>query len=173
MVAIAIHLNYTGIGNASRGIYTQSAAGLDKHLPISYYCCNMYTSLIFLTLLGCAMAAPAPADQTPIPIISQSQDGPNPDGSYKWSYETGNGIKAEEQGEVKNPDTENAAMNAQGSFSYASDDGQQISLTYVADENGFQPQGAHLPTTPEIPPLIKKALEWIAAHPSKEDENQV
>lgn len=34
------------IGDASRGIYTTSAAGLDKHLPISDYCCSMYTSLV-------------------------------------------------------------------------------------------------------------------------------
>ncbi|KOX80822.1 hypothetical protein WN51_04687 [Melipona quadrifasciata] len=34
------------IGDASRGIYMTSAAGLDKHLPISDYCCSMYTSLV-------------------------------------------------------------------------------------------------------------------------------
>jgi len=114
----------------------------------------------------------APADE-PIPIVSQSQDGPNPDGSYKWSYESGNGIKAEEEGQLENAGSENEAIKAKGGFSYTSDDGQPISLTYVADGNGFQPEGAHLPTTPEIPPLIKKALDWIAAHPSKDDENQV
>lgn len=120
-----------------------------------------------------ACAAAAPAEDVPIPIVSQSQEGPNPDGSYKWSYETGNGIKAEEEGHVEDAGSENEAMKAEGGFSYKSDDGQAISLTYVADKNGFQPSGAHLPTTPEIPPLIQKALEWIAAHPSKEDENQV
>lgn len=123
-----------------------------------------------LALAACALAAPA---EDVIPIISQSQEGPNPDGSYKWSYETGNGIKAEEEGHLEDPDTENEAMSAHGAFSYQSDDGQAISLTYVADRNGFQPVGAHLPTTPEIPPLIQKALEWNAAHPSKDDENQV
>lgn len=119
-----------------------------------------------------AYAAAAPADDV-IPIVSQSQEGPNPDGSYKWSYEAGNGIKAEEEGRLEDADTENEAMKAEGGFSYTGDDGQPISLTYTADKNGFQPVGAHLPTTPEIPPLIQKALEWIAAHPSKDDENQV
>ncbi|CAK9826619.1 Endocuticle structural glycoprotein SgAbd-2 [Anthophora retusa] len=159
------------IGDASRGIYTTSAAGLDKHLPISDYCCSMYTSLIaVIALVSCVAAAPA---EDVIPIVSQSQEGPNPDGSYKWSYESGNGIKAQEEGHLENAGSENEAMNAQGAFSYPSDDGQQISLTYVANENGFQPEGAHLPTTPEIPPLIQKALDWIAAHPSKDDQNQV
>lgn len=44
----------------------------------------------------------------PIPIISQEQEI-NFDGTYKWAYETGNGIKAEEQGFLKNagvPDQE-------------------------------------------------------------------
>ncbi|XP_076295260.1 cuticular protein 22 [Lasioglossum baleicum] len=133
----------------------------------------MYTSLVaVITLASCVAAAPAPADEV-IPIVSQSQEGPNPDGSYKWNYEAGNGIKAQEEGQLENAGQENEAMKAEGSFSYPGDDGQQISLTYVANADGFQPQGAHLPTTPEIPPLIKKALEWIAAHPSKEDQNQV
>ncbi|CAL1674408.1 unnamed protein product [Lasius platythorax] len=167
----SVHQTDGGVGDAFRGIYTTSAAGLDKHLPISDYCCSMYTSLvIFLALAACA--ATAPADDV-IPIVSQSQEGPNPDGSYKWNYEAGNGIKAEEEGHVEDAGTENEAMTAEGGFSYSSDDGQAISLTYKADRNGFQPVGAHLPTTPEIPPLIQKALEWIAAHPSKDDENQV
>ena len=82
------------------------------------------------------------------------------------SFETGNGIVAEESGFLKNagnPETE--AQVVQGSSSYISPDGQQISLTYVADENGFQPQGAHLPTPPPIPAAIQRALEYLATLP--------
>lgn len=119
-----------------------------------------------------ASALSAPAEE-PIPIVTQEQDGPNPDGSYKWKFEAGNGIKAEESGQVKDAGSENAALEAQGSVSYKDLEGQEISLTYIANENGFQPQGAHLPTTPPIPPAIQRALEWIAANPSKEDQNNV
>jgi hypothetical protein len=82
------------------------------------------------------------------------------------SFETANGIRAEESGFLKNagnPETE--AQVAQGSSSYTSPDGQLISLTYVADENGFQPQGAHLPTPPPIPAAIQRALDYLATLP--------
>lgn len=59
------------------------------------------------------------------------------------SYETGNGIKAQETGTLKkasSPDA-NDAVIAQGSFSYTSPEGQVITLTYAADDvGGFQPQ---------------------------------
>jgi hypothetical protein len=83
-----------------------------------------------------------------------------------YSFETGNGIIAEESGFLKNagnPETE--AQVVQGSSSYTSPEGQQISLTYVADENGFQPQGAHLPTSPPIPVAIQRALDYLATLP--------
>lgn len=46
-----------------------------------------------------------------------------------------------------------------GSFSYTAPDGQQISISYTADQNGFLPQGAHLPTPPPIPEEIQRAIE--------------
>ncbi|XP_052738610.1 uncharacterized protein LOC112056007 [Bicyclus anynana] len=101
----------------------------------------------------------------PIPIIAQDQII-NPDGSYKWNYETGNGISAEEAGYVKNlgiPEQE--AQTAQGQYKYTAPDGQIIHLQYIADENGFQPQGAHLPTPPPIPVEIQKALDHLATLP--------
>lgn len=77
----------------------------------------MYTvaraQIIAVALFGCSMAAPqlgAASGPTtePIPILKQEQEV-NFDGSYKWAYETGNGITAEEQGFLKNagvPDEE-------------------------------------------------------------------
>lgn len=96
-----------------------------------------------LVLLAAWAVSAQNAPKDVIPIISQTQEGPNPDGSYKWAYESGNGIKADEEGHVKNQGPENEAMEAKGQFSYTGDDGVAIQLTYVADENGFQPVGAH------------------------------
>ncbi|CAH0627159.1 unnamed protein product [Chrysodeixis includens] len=108
----------------------------------------------------------------PIPIIRQEQIL-NPDGSYKWSYETGNGISAEEQGYVKNQGIpEQEAQVAQGQYQYTAPDGQVIQLQYLADENGFQPQGAHIPTSPPIPREIQASLDHLATLRPPTQENR-
>lgn len=56
----------------------------------------------------------------------------------------------------------------QGSSSYTGDDGVVYTITYTADDvNGYVPQGAHLPTPPPVPEAIARALQYIAANPSK------
>ena len=129
--------------------------------------------ILLAAVIAIAVAQQQPSS-TPIPILRQSQEGPNPDGSYKWSYETGNGITAEEEGHLKNAGSENEAMEAIGMFAYTAPDGTPIRLEYIANENGFQPKGDHIPTPPPIPPEILKALEWNAAHPEEDniDDNQ-
>ncbi|GLV39273.1 Cuticular protein 49Aa [Carabus blaptoides fortunei] len=120
-----------------------------------------------LAFIAVAKAFP----QEPIPIVRYETEGVNVDGSYKFSYETGNQITAEEKGYVKNagnPDQETQV--AEGQYSYTSPEGEKISIVYIADENGFQPQGDHLPTPPPIPEAILKALEYNAAHPEEEEK---
>ncbi|VEN55075.1 unnamed protein product [Callosobruchus maculatus] len=91
----------------------------------------------------------ANAGSTPIPIVSQTEEI-NPDGSFKFSYETANGIKVEESGYLKdNPESSTDRIQViEGIVSYTDNDGQMINLRYIADENGYQPQGDHLPTSP-------------------------
>lgn len=48
-----------------------------------------------------------------------------------------NGIKAEEQGEVKNKGTDNEIQSVRGSYSYTGPDGVLYTVTYIADENGL------------------------------------
>ncbi|XP_049865983.1 larval cuticle protein LCP-22-like [Pectinophora gossypiella] len=88
----------------------------------------------------------------------------SPDGAYSWAFETDNGIAAQEQGTPRNfgGNPPVVPVVAQGSFAYTSPEGQPISVSYVADENGFQPQGDSLPTPPPVPAQIARALEWLA-----------
>lgn len=81
----------------------------------------------------------------------------NPDGSYKYEYASSNGLDIAESGV--------GSSYASGSYSYTAPDGQPIQLNYIADENGYQPQGSHLPTPPPIPDYILRSLEYIEAHP--------
>jgi len=55
---------------------------------------------------------------------------------------------------------------AQGAISYVSPDGQTIQTGYIADENGYQPYGSHLPTPPPIPEAIQESLRLLATLPS-------
>ena len=77
---------------------------------------------------------------------------------FSYNYETGNSINAEETGNAQGDGTK-----AHGSYSYTAPDGQLVSITYTADENGFVPQGSHIPTPPPIPEAILKSLQDNAA----------
>ncbi|KAM3961021.1 pupal cuticle protein 20-like [Aphomia sociella] len=100
-----------------------------------------------------------------IPILRYDNVN-NGDGTYRYSYETGNGISAHESGAPRAPGPEGPAVTAEGGFSYRAPDGQQVSLTYTADENGFHPTGSHLPTPPPIPEAILRSLQYNRQNPS-------
>ncbi|XP_055387468.1 endocuticle structural glycoprotein ABD-4-like [Condylostylus longicornis] len=122
--------------------------------------------LLITIFVAVTIAAPQKSDKD-AQIISQDSNI-EPDGSYQYSYETDNGIKGEETGTLKkasSPDTSDVIIS-QGSVSYTAPDGTLISLQYSADdENGFVPQGDHLPTPPPVPPAIQKALDYLLSLP--------
>lgn len=74
------------------------------------------------------------------------------------SFETGNDIAREEVGELRNAGTPDEYQVVRGSYRYKDPEGNDIVVTYTADENGFVPQGAHLPVAPPIPQAILEAL---------------
>ncbi|XP_068620293.1 uncharacterized protein [Battus philenor] len=83
----------------------------------------------------------------------ESNVGPQ---SYSYSYETDNGITAEENGVSVN------GIQASGGYSYTGDDGKLYKVTYTAGDGGYQPSGDHLPTPPPIPEEILRSLEQNA-----------
>ncbi|KAK4011784.1 hypothetical protein OUZ56_020897 [Daphnia magna] len=94
-----------------------------------------------------------------ITIVSQS-DERNLDGSSKWSY-AGSDYTTREESQVQKKlqgtsydsygkaTYEDVMGNTnRGSSYWVSPEGQKITLTWTADENGFQPKGDHLPVAP-------------------------
>ncbi|EDV41231.1 uncharacterized protein Dana_GF10917 [Drosophila ananassae] len=64
---------------------------------------------------------------------------------YKFSYKLSDGTTRTEEGVIKNAGQENESISIRGSVSWVAPDGQTYTINFVADENGFQPEGAHLP----------------------------
>ncbi|XP_061396101.1 larval cuticle protein 4-like [Musca vetustissima] len=83
-----------------------------------------------------------------------------PDG-FDIALETSNGIHEQASGDVHG--------NIHGSYEYVSPEGEHVQVSYTADETGYHPASELLPTPPPIPEAILKAIEYIKAHPPKED----
>ncbi|CAO1320078.1 unnamed protein product [Diamesa hyperborea] len=98
--------------------------------------------IVFALCIVAALAAPAD-----VSITKEAFETPS-DAGYKFAFEQSDGQKREEVGEIKNAGSENEAISVKGSFSFVADDGQTYTVTYIADENGFQPSAPHLPVAP-------------------------
>ncbi|XP_043208855.1 cuticle protein CP14.6-like [Amphibalanus amphitrite] len=93
-------------------------------------------------LIFCVVAVAA-ADKSA--RIANHQYGIEEDGSYQSNYETTNGIRAQEDG-ISYPGNipESGNYVRSGSYSYEWE-GVTYTVTWTADENGFHPEGDHLP----------------------------
>ncbi|XP_053672588.1 cuticle protein CP14.6-like [Anopheles nili] len=101
----------------------------------------MKCALAFVALfVAMALAIPVP-DQNAETLRFDSNVEVN---GYNYQYETSNGISAQEAGELKNVG-DSAALAVRGSYTYTAADGQVYTVNYIADENGFQPDGEHIP----------------------------
>ncbi|KAF7287144.1 larval cuticle protein LCP-17-like [Rhynchophorus ferrugineus] len=126
--------------------------------------------IVFAALLATSLALGPGGDPRQAQILKSDFDI-QPEGSYQYAYETDNGIAAQEQGNIQPQGPEQAIKSVSGSFQFLTPENEQIQVSYIADENGYQPSGNALPTPPPIPIAIQRALEYIAAHPPP-PENQ-
>ncbi|KAI9587673.1 endocuticle structural protein SgAbd-6-like [Glossina fuscipes] len=102
----------------------------------------MKLMLVFgvLALAACAIAAP----QKDVEVLEYEADNIGI-GGYKFSYKLSDGTTRTEEAVVNNAGTDNESLSVRGSVSWVAPDGQTYTVNFVADENGFQPEGAHLP----------------------------
>ncbi|XP_053661565.1 flexible cuticle protein 12-like [Anopheles marshallii] len=102
----------------------------------------MKCALVLVALcVAVAVAVPVPDQKAETLKYDNSINGVD---GYSYQYETSNGISAQEAGELKTVG-EASALAVRGSFTFTAADGQVYTVNYIADENGFQPEGVHIP----------------------------
>ena len=110
--------------------------------------------------------------QSIIQILSQEDVHPG-DGTYRFSFQTENGIEREETGQPKagggygQNGQPSGGYVQQGGWSYTDGYGNPVRLTFSADENGYQPVGDVLPTPvpTEYPvPVVPQAYQGEASY---------
>ncbi|XP_029163179.1 flexible cuticle protein 12-like [Nylanderia fulva] len=106
----------------------------------------MKTIVVLCVLVAVAVAAP-PHDYSQTVVVKETPlDNIGIDG-YQFGYELSSGQAHQESAQLVNVGQENESLAVRGSFTYV-DPATNIRYTvnYVADENGFRPEGTHLPT---------------------------
>ncbi|KAK8728614.1 hypothetical protein OTU49_009048, partial [Cherax quadricarinatus] len=102
---------------------------------------------------------PAVGIKPVVGILRNLQHNPDNDGSHSSDFEAENGIKFQFSG---SQGTSGGATMV-GVYSYPLQDGSIAEVTFVADENGYQPQSDLLPVAPAFPhPIPEFVLKQIA-----------
>ncbi|XP_026328282.1 uncharacterized protein LOC113236435 [Hyposmocoma kahamanoa] len=109
---------------------------------------------VVFVLVAATMAAPQ--NQQDVQIVRYDVNNAGLD-SYSFAWETSDGSKHEEQGELKNQGTENEGIAVRGQYSWIGPDQVLYTVTYIADENGFQPTIEQGPGG-GVPPAVVASL---------------
>lgn len=103
--------------------------------------------MALLAIAAVAVAAPAHEQKHQVVVVKETPlDNIGIDG-YQFGYELSNGETRQESAQLVNTDSEHPSLAVRGSFSFV-DPATNVRYTvnYVADENGFHPEGEHLPS---------------------------
>merc|ERR1711915_245829 len=111
------------------------------------------TNLVLTTILV------ANTNMKSVIIACRRQDNTGVVGAvFSHEFEAENGIIQAKAGSEGSAGQSNMA----GSFSVPLDDGSLGTITYVADENGYQPVSDLLPVAPELPAHVVEMLAFVA-----------
>ncbi|CAK1604165.1 unnamed protein product [Parnassius mnemosyne] len=98
---------------------------------------------VLLSLVAVVAAAPQAAqrpkqnaEEVQLLRFDSDNDGL---GTYNFAFEQSDGTKKEEQGELRNAGTDEEFVAMKGSYSWLGPDNVLYTITYTADENGFNP----------------------------------
>merc|ERR1712055_893379 len=109
-------------------------------------------------ILSCLVAIAASQLAQPIPIAILRQEITGEGANFNRLFEAENGILVEESASAGSAGQASFA----GGYSYVDENGGTVSIRYVADENGFQPQGDHLPQQVQaIHPIPEHVFELL------------
>nr|CAD7442375.1 unnamed protein product [Timema bartmani] len=96
-----------------------------------------------LVVIAAILAMSTARPQSPKDAVVETQSFDNiGTGPFNWA--SNDGVDRQESGLLKNVNSANPSLSVSGTYTYVVD-GKTISVSYVADENGFQPKGAHIP----------------------------
>nr|XP_053631874.1 cuticle protein AM1159-like [Cherax quadricarinatus] len=109
--------------------------------------------VLVICLVALATAAPQkhPEKDAQIVVDERSDSG---DGNFQYRFETSNGISAQKTG---TPGSEGQS-NMNGAFRFTLPDGTIAEVRYVANELGYQPESALLPTPHPLPEHVHELL---------------
>ncbi|XP_042241698.1 cuticle protein AM1159-like [Homarus americanus] len=105
---------------------------------------------VFACLVVLAAARPQKDAETVVDERSDSGDG-----NFNFNFETSHGISEQRTGV---PGAE-GQVNMEGVFRFPLEDGSIAEVRFIANENGYQPESALIPTSH---PLPAHAIEQIA-----------
>ncbi|XP_042890996.1 cuticle protein AMP1A-like [Penaeus japonicus] len=108
--------------------------------------------IIFACLAAVALARPQAPESEAETLLDERSD--NGDGNFQYTFETSNGIRANKVG---TPGSEGQS-NMEGSFSFPLADGTIAEVSFIADENGYQPSSDLLPVGPPPPEHVHELL---------------
>ncbi|CAG5052556.1 unnamed protein product [Parnassius apollo] len=102
----------------------------------------MKSLIIFALFVTTAVAVPIDSKDATVVTNELNNIGV---GDYFYRYETSDGKIASEEGHLKNVGTEDEVLEVRGQYSYPGDNGVVYTITYVANEDGYKAEGAHIP----------------------------
>merc|ERR1711887_303545 len=140
----------------------------ELHLRINSTQAATMKFAIVLLLAAVAYARPADLEDDSAELLRSEVAHPDENGAHSMAFAVDNGIDFQLSGQ----EDEDGGATMVGSYTYIVD-GEAVPLTFVADENGFQPDSSLLPVAPAFPHEIPQFVLDQIAFAAQERATQV